>query len=72
MKTIIYGIGKRCFGFFFKSNSIEKEIIEKEIEIIGFADSDSTMWGKEILYDKKRYKVKSISDFHQSGDYGIR
>lgn len=71
MKTIIYGIGKRCFGFFFKSNSIEKEIIEKEIEIIGFADSDSTMWGKEILYDKKRYKVKSISDFHQSGDYGI-
>lgn len=71
MKIIVYGIGKQYFDIFNNPKSEEREIIKSEVEIIGFADSNSAIWGNEIIYEEKKFAVKSICEFHKNDFEGI-
>lgn len=63
MKVIVYGIGKRYFDLFDHKETMDMGIIVNEVEIVGFSDSDPRIFGKEILYNGMRFRVKDIKEF---------
>lgn len=71
MRVIIYGIGKYYSEIFNNPNSLEIEIIKNAVGIIGFADTNRSLFGKEIIYDGKKFNVKSIFDFDKKDFEGI-
>ena len=63
MKVVVYGIGKRYFDLFDHKETMDMGIIVNEVEIVGFSDSDPRIFGKEILYNGVRFRVKDIKEF---------
>ena len=48
MRIILYGIGKRYLQLF--DDDRFEMWLKNRVEIIGFADGDNAVWGKEIFY----------------------
>lgn len=71
MKTIVYGMGNGYSDIFITPTAMETEVLKYEIEIIGFADSNSAIWGKEIMYEGQKFTVGSIYDFPEEEIDGI-
>ncbi len=65
MKVVVYGIGKRFFALFDYRESMDMGIITHEIDIVGFSDSSRELFGKEIRYNGRIFRVKDIQDFSE-------
>ncbi len=63
MRVIIYGIGKRYYQFFNYTEFIKKGVIEKDFQIVGFADSNRQIWNSDIVYNGYHFKIKCIGEF---------
>jgi SAM-dependent methyltransferase len=61
MRIILYGIGKRYLQLF--DDDRFEMWLKNRVEIIGFADGDNAVWGKEIFYEERIYKIKGIESF---------
>ncbi len=66
MRAIVYGIGRRFYSLFSKQKVLDIAFIKKGIEIVGFADKNNTIQGREILYDGQIFKVKNLQEFKTS------
>ncbi|MCI8972546.1 MAG: hypothetical protein HFH79_03010 [Lachnospiraceae bacterium] len=66
MKVIVYGIGKRYYSLFGCCEYFDMGIIANEIEIVGFSDSNSDIYGRKIIYNGTLFEVRSIWEFAQN------
>ncbi len=63
MKAVIYGIGKMYRSYFSNEDFLEKGILQRGIEIVGFADQNIELLGKMVIYHKKSFTVQCIDNF---------
>ncbi len=63
MNVIVYGIGKRYYSLFGYCEYFDMGIIANEIEIVGFSDSNSDIYGRKIIYNSKQFEIRSIWEF---------
>ena len=66
MKVIVYGIGKRYYSLFGCCEYFDMGIIANEIEIVGFSDSNSDIYGRKIIYNGTLFEIRSIWEFAQN------
>lgn len=62
MKAVLYGIGQRFHDLFDNNENRDVGLMVNEIEIIGFADSNSDIWGREIIYHGLRFIIRDIKE----------
>lgn len=62
MKAIVYGVGKH-FEYYFNNFEFVDVGTSNNIEVIGFADGNSAVWGREILYNEQKFLVKDRHEF---------
>lgn len=60
MKVILYGIGQRFYDLFDNNENRDIGLMVNEIEIVGFSDSNSDMWGREIIYHGLKFSIMDI------------
>lgn len=68
INIIVYGIGKRYFELFKDEEFIQKELVQQKIKVVGFTDSDSKIYGKEIIYNNQKFEVKNL-DVYSKKDF---
>lgn len=66
MKTIVYGVGQHFEYCFDNREFVDIGILKNNIEVIGFADGNSAVWGREILYNGQKFLVMDRHEFCMS------
>lgn len=62
MKVVLYGIGQRFHDLFNNKENRDVGLMANEIEIVGFADSNLNIWGREIIYNGLRFIIRDIRE----------
>lgn len=66
MRVIIYGIGIRYDSLVRRQENVGVAFLKNRIEVIGFADGNDDLIGKNVVYEGQLFKIKNVYEFDRN------
>ena len=65
-RVIIYGIGIRYDSLVRRQENVGVAFLKNRIEVIGFADGNDDLIGKNVVYEGQLFKIKNVYEFDRN------